>query len=208
MAASTAYLNLNRILGNTLAEGPGLRFCLWTQGCLRRCPGCCNAGMLPIEPRLLVTIGEVCEMIERAHKETGIEGVTFLGGEPVLQAENLAYVAKFTHKIGLSVIVFTGFTYSECMAEPVPGTRMLLADTDVLIDGPFIKEQVDITRNWVGSYNQKFNYLTGRYSALIETDFRYNNIVEVRAGGNGVLVNGSPHVVSRIVQERNNRVMI
>lgn len=44
------WLNISHIVEATEAEGPGLRFVIWVQGCLKRCKGCCNGELLKIKP--------------------------------------------------------------------------------------------------------------------------------------------------------------
>ena len=189
------YLNLNRFLGATRAEGPGLRACLWVQGCLRNCTGCCNTDQLPLEPRELVTSDEVCAKLASVQSNCGIEGVTFLGGEPLLQAKGLAPVARFAHERGLTVMTFTGYTLEECRRNPLPDVTELLAATDVLVDGAYLKDRPERVRNWVGSTNQRFHYLTDAYDASIETDPRYRHVVELREEDGHLFLNGCPHVV-------------
>lgn len=94
--------------------------------------------------------------------------LTFLGGEPFLQARGLAVVAEGVSRAGLSVITFTGYTVQELHELSPAGTQELLAWTDVLVDGPYEISCPDNSRNWVGSTNQKFHYLTDRYNASIE----------------------------------------
>ena len=189
------FINVNRFIGATCAEGPGLRACLWVQGCLRNCPGCCNADMLAMEERDLVSSEEVCEWIASARSEANVEGVTLLGGEPLLQARGLAPVARFAHDLGLTVMTFTGYTLDECRRDPLPGVADLLAATDVLVDGAYQQDRPESIRNWVGSTNQRFHYLTNAYDASIETDPRYRHVVELREVGGHVYLNGCPHVV-------------
>lgn len=202
MSERLAYLNLNRILPCTLAEGPGRRFCIWTQGCKRHCDGCCNADMLPLEPHELVPVADLCEMISEAQTNDGIEGVTFLGGEPMLQATNLSVVACHAHGLGLTVLVFTGYTYEECQSGALAGARELLSNTDVLVDGAFVKERLDNVRNWVGSTNQRFIYLTDAYTKAVETDPRLRNLVEVRTRNGGLFLNGDPRVVGEFMHAK------
>lgn len=194
------FLNLNRFLPCTIAEGPGKRFCLWTQGCAKQCPGCCNAPMQAFEPCLILPVSEICERILQSAKEDEIEGVTFLGGEPLLQARGLAEVAGFARDHGLSVMVFTGFTLSECREKPLPGVPELLRFTDVLVDGPYLCDQPDELRNWVGSTNQTFHYFTDRYTSAIETAPEYASLVEIRPGSNAssFTLNGCPKTLSPI----------
>jgi anaerobic ribonucleoside-triphosphate reductase activating protein len=126
--------------------------------------------MQPLEAREIVSPDEVCARVADAKSAYGIEGVTFLGGEPFLQADGLAQVAESARALGLSVMVFTGFTLNECRS--LPGGERLLAVTDVLVDGPYEKDRPETHRNWVGSQNQRFHYLTARYDPSIETDGR------------------------------------
>ena len=193
-------LNLARVLDRTWAEGPGVRFCLWVQGCTRACPGCCNATMQPLVARGIVSPDEVCARVADAKSAYGIEGVTFLGGEPFLQADGLAQVAETARALGLSVMVFTGFTLNECRSLPC-GVR-LLAATDVLVDGPYEKDLPETCRNWVGSRNQKFHYLTARYDPSIETDGRYRHVVELKMEGSSWLMNGSPMIVDSCAHKK------
>ena len=202
MRERLAYLNLNRILPCTLAEGPGRRFCIWVQGCKRHCDGCCNADMLPLEPRKLVSVADVCRMISEAKENDDIEGITLLGGEPMLQATNLSVVACHAHGLGLTVLVFTGYTYEECQSGALAGARELLLNTDVLVDGAFIKDRPDKVRNWVGSANQRFIYLTNAYTKAIETDIHMRNLVEVRMFDGEFFLNGDPHVVSEFMRTK------
>ena len=76
------WLNIAKIIDATEAEGPGLRTAIWTQGCLKRCSGCCNAEFLKIKPATIQTIEEIIERIEYNRTNYNIEGITLLGGEP------------------------------------------------------------------------------------------------------------------------------
>lgn len=188
-------LNVARVLDRTRAEGPGLRFCIWTQGCLRNCPGCCNAAMQPLEPRMLVSARDMAARILVAAERYGLEGVTFLGGEPLLQAKGLATVAHAAHGVGLSVMVFTGFILEECRANPLPGVRELLSETDVLVDGPYLADRSESVRNWIGSSNQRFHYLSGAYGPDIETNPNFRGQVEFRIEDDIIRMNGCPRTL-------------
>ena len=148
--------------------------------------------MQPLELRCLLTVHDLWRLIERSAIVNSIEGITLLGGEPMLQAAALAQVAKNAQEHGLSVITFTGATISECTEDIYPGCTSLLEFTDVLIDGDFRQDCVDETRNWIGSTNQKFHYLSNRYEPSIETDKRYHGLVEVRVLERATTVNGCP----------------
>lgn len=165
----THYLNVAHILDATEAEGPGLRFVIWVQGCLKRCRGCCNGDLLKIKPAHIISSKQIIERLQTVKEQyPELEGVTFLGGEPFLQAQGLADIAQFAQQIGLSVMVFTGYLLEELNEQQFSGSLKLLTHTDVLIDGEFDQNQQETERNWVGSHNQKFHYLSDFYSNEIE----------------------------------------
>ncbi|MDX1286238.1 MAG: 4Fe-4S cluster-binding domain-containing protein, partial [Draconibacterium sp.] len=125
------------------------------------------------------------EWLENAHQTYDLEGVTFLGGEPMLQAQGLAFVAQGAQSLGLSVMVFSGYTLKELEELCLPGTDRLLKYTDVLVDGPYDSDLPDNSRRWAGSLNQKFNYLTGRYDMSIESSGKVERNLEVRLRADG-----------------------
>lgn len=107
----------------------------------------------------------VDELFFLIKEQKGIEGVTFLGGEPFEQAKPLAELARKVHNLGLSVLTFTGNTFEELKKSENEDIQALLKYTDLLIDGGFEKENFDLSRPWVGSKNQRYIFLTDRYSA-------------------------------------------
>ncbi|MCL6417041.1 radical SAM protein [Aestuariirhabdus sp. Z084] len=192
------WLNLASRLPCTEAEGPGRRAALWVQGCNKRCPGCCNPAYLQLEERELVPASSVLEWLENAHHVYDLEGVTFLGGEPMLQAQGLAVVTQGAQSLGLSVMVFSGYTKNELDVLRLPGADQLLRYTDVLIAGPYEANLPEHSRRWVGSTNQQFHYLTKRYDARIEIDGEVERVVEVRLRADGsMFINGWPEKILR-----------
>jgi anaerobic ribonucleoside-triphosphate reductase activating protein len=80
-------LRLNAFLPRTEVEGPGIRAALWVQGCPIQCPGCAVPWTWDEQGGFTVTVDEIATRILAS---TDIEGVTFLGGEPFMQAKSLA----------------------------------------------------------------------------------------------------------------------
>ncbi|WP_163533416.1 4Fe-4S single cluster domain-containing protein [Helicobacter suis] len=188
------WINLANMIDATQAEGPGLRIALWVQGCLKRCKGCCNAHLLPIKPARLMHVNELQEQIQRIyalHKD--LEGITFLGGEPFLQASALAHIASFCQHLGLSVMVFSGYLLEELQDQKFKGSSALLKSTDVLVDGEFESSKIETRRNWVGSTNQRFHYLSNRYNSSIETMPCTSNEWRISLDGK-ILGNGLPFI--------------
>lgn len=187
------WINLAAWLPCTQVEGPGRRAALWLQGCEKRCRGCCNPDFLSLVERELVPVDSVFRRIEQAAHDHGLEGITLLGGEPFLQARGLAALAARVQRIGLSVMIFTGYTLAELGNRAFPGADELLRFSDVVVDGPFEANLPDNHRNWVGSKNQQFHYLSDRYDVRIETSDDVQRGVEVHIGlNNRMVVNGWP----------------
>lgn len=178
-------MRIHRLLSQTKAEGPGLRFCIWAQGCSHACPGCFAEALW--DPAGGEEIG-ADEIIRQIALQTGkIRGVTILGGEPFEQAAELGEIAAFAQNAGMDVITFTGSTLEALRTKPE--AALLLTNTDLLIDGPYVQKLQDFSRPLVGSKNQKFRFLTQRFSP--EEINSYKNRIEVRVGPDGaVRMNG------------------
>ena len=99
----------------------------------------------------------------RAAAGEGVEGITLLGGEPLAQAAGAAALARRAQALGLSVMVFSGFTLEEIRASADPDALNLLAHTDLLVDGPYLRDRPEPRRRWIGSSNQRVHVLTDRY---------------------------------------------
>lgn len=187
----------------TRSEGPGARFALWVQGCSLRCPGCCNPHLFEAEGGSLVSVSDL--LAEVAEVRTSIEGVTLLGGEPFEQADGLAAFAAGIRALGLSVLAFSGYRLEELRARRDPEIEALLVATDVLVDGRYEPARPETTRLWAGSTNQRFHYLTDRYSASIERPCEGTALrsIEVRLGPDGRLsLNGWPAIAPDWVRAR------
>lgn len=162
------YLNLAHYRECTEAEGPGKRFAIWCQGCARNCKGCCNPHMQAFVAKHVIDTNDLKEIILKAKDTHNLEGVTFIGGEPMLQAEGFADIAKWCHENNLSVLAFTGYLRKELEAMHNPHVDALLSNIDLLVDGPFVESLLDEERNWIGSTNQELHFLTDRYTPGIE----------------------------------------
>lgn len=191
------YLNINFFVECTEAEGPGKRFCIWLQGCNLGCKNCINQEMLSFEPNKIISILKLIDLVQEAKEKYEIEGITFLGGEPFLQAKNLSLFAKECKNNNLSTLCFSGFKYEYLKTNTLSGSCELLNYLDILIDDIYIEELIDSSRNWVGSKNQSFYYLTQIYNKDIETDKRYSNKIEVRISDN-IIINGDANLVTKL----------
>lgn len=190
-ATTESILQIAQTVACTEAEGPGRRFALWFQGCPLRCPGCCNPEMLPFSGGRSMPLTDLLADIDTAHRGQSIEGITLLGGEPLAHAAGAVPLARAAQKRGLSVMIFSGYTLAEARQLPVPAVAELLLLTDILVDGPYLRDQPDTERRWIGSRNQQIHFLTQRY----QTDdpcWKCSNTLEIRLRNGELTVNGFP----------------
>jgi len=156
---SVPPLNLAALLKGTRMVGPGLRDAVWVQGCSIRCPGCANQAYLAHERRVLMPVERLLAHLEA--RRGRIEGLSVLGGEPTEQPEAVAALLRGAQALGLSTVLFTGRTLASLQRDPA--CAALLAHTDLLIDGPYLESQKDLTLHWRGSRNQRLLRLTDRF---------------------------------------------
>jgi anaerobic ribonucleoside-triphosphate reductase activating protein len=188
---SDVFLQVGQIVRCTEAEGPGRRYALWFQGCPLRCPGCCNPEMLSFQGGQSRRLADILEEIGASVALDRIEGITLLGGEPLAHAGGAALLARRVRALGLSVMVFSGYTLEEARQLPDPAVRDLLDHTDILVDGPYVRELPETRRRWIGSANQRIHFLTGRYRAD-DPCWQRPNTLEIRLLGREISVNGFP----------------
>jgi anaerobic ribonucleoside-triphosphate reductase activating protein len=185
-------LRIAAIVDDTHAEGPGRRWALWVQGCSIRCAACCNPEMFD-ERRGEPVALDVLRARIAAARARGVEGVTFLGGEPFEQPAGLAELAQGAKALGMTVMVFSGYTLDALRARP--DASVLLALTDLLVDGPYDRTQPEPAppagRRWIGSANQVMHYLTSAYAAA-DPRMRDANTIEIRLSKAALSINGWP----------------
>ncbi|MEB3311308.1 MAG: 4Fe-4S single cluster domain-containing protein [Snowella sp.] len=150
----TGYLNLMGYVDESNVNGPGSRAVVWVQGCLRECPGCFNPASWAFAENQLMSVEEVAQKILRNPNN---QGVTFSGGEPFWQAGSLAQLARIVKAQGLNVMSFTGFTLEELKSPKAPPQAQdLLAELDLLIDGPYLEQlAINDPHSLVSSKNQR-----------------------------------------------------
>jgi anaerobic ribonucleoside-triphosphate reductase activating protein len=146
-------MRLSGITPESLVDGPGLRYVIFTQGCPHQCPHCHNQKSWDTSGGKEYTAKQIIRLIKRQKKTK--RGVTFSGGEPFLQAAELAEVALAAHQMDWDVVSYTGYTYEELLENNDDGIKALLAASDILIDGKYIHEQRSIKLQFRGSSNQR-----------------------------------------------------
>lgn len=152
------------IESDNIVNGPGLRVVIWTQGCRQHCPGCHNPESWSETDGQLVAIEDVKQQLRALKGQTGL---TFCGGEPLLQAKACREIAIWARQeLGWSIWSFTGLIY-ENIDRSSEEWRFIQA-LDALIDGPFILSQRDLTLKWRGSRNQRLLHLNNGEITKIE----------------------------------------
>lgn len=141
---------------NDVINGQGICVSVWTQGCPHHCKGCHNPESWSFSGGYEVDKNEIIEKILQYLVENGVQrNLSILGGEP-LCIENIDFtitlLAKAKEKYpSIKTFVWTGYRMEEFSKE-------ILENIDVLIDGPFILEERDITLKLRGSKNQRILY--------------------------------------------------
>lgn len=139
---------------DSIVDGPGFRFVLFTQGCPHHCEGCQNPQTHDPAGGTEVSTEEI---VRQLLSNPLTDGITFSGGEPFEQATDCAVIARQARDQGLNVWTYSGYTFEQ-LAEKMkkdPGTEELLKLTDVLVDGRFILAEKSFDVPWRGSRNQR-----------------------------------------------------
>ena len=154
-------LDLSGIVSDSIVDGPGIRVTVFCQGCPHHCPGCHNPETwefgcgTPMEEETILEI---------VRSNPLCRGVTFSGGEPFAQAEGYAKLAKLLKAHRYEVASYSGYTFEQLL-RGTPAQKELLANIDVLIDGPFLMEERSLELSFRGSRNQRILDVPKRLAA-------------------------------------------
>lgn len=148
-------MNYHDIKHDDMNNGPGLRVTLFVSGCDHYCNGCQNPETWDTKSGIPFDNTAIEEIFEQLDNDY-ISGITFSGGDP-LNENNRVEVCSLIHQIRLkygkskSIWIYTGYTWEEIVNTLTP----ILLEIDVLIDGMFDKNLVDVNYHWAGSTNQR-----------------------------------------------------
>ena len=125
-----------RIFGlvqDSIVDGPGFRFSCFVQGCPHHCPGCHNPESHDPRGGKEMTVEEVeAELL----KNPLTDGLTLSGGAIMMGS-------------------YSGWTFEHLWDAGTEAQRALLAELDVLVDGPFLLAERTLSLPWRGSRNQR-----------------------------------------------------
>ena len=147
-------LRIAGVASESIVDGPGLRYVVFVQGCPLQCKGCHNPQTHDPEGGAVADIAQILAEIDA---NPLLSGVTFSGGEPFDQAEQLWELAEQVKARGLHLLIYSGYTFERLrdMARRDAAVLHLLTVADVLIDGPYMEDQRDLTLQFRGSRNQR-----------------------------------------------------
>ena len=155
-------MNFGNIKSCDIADGPGVRVSLFVSGCRHHCKGCFNADTWDFDygqPYTKETEDEIIRLLAPDY----IQGLTLLGGEP-FEPENQRELIKLLRRVretypGKDIWSYSGYILDTDLAAGgrahTEVTDEMLSLLDVLVDGPFIEAQKDISLKFRGSKNQR-----------------------------------------------------
>lgn len=138
----------------SITDGPGIRFAIFAQGCPHFCNGCHNPESHDFRGGYEYSVSE---LIRQVLSDPLLDGVTFSGGEPFMQAEEFAAIAQAVRSNKRNVICYTGYTWEELQEQAAlrPGWNQLISLIDILIDGRYDEKQKSMGLRFRGSRNQR-----------------------------------------------------
>lgn len=139
------------IVKDDIANGKGVGLVLFTQGCPHHCKGCHNPETWAFNGGLEFTQDILDNIIEYFKNNVYATRLTLSGGDPFFSPEVSMPVAASVKDIRPDVKIWA---YTGCLFEDIK-EHELLKYVDILVDGPFILEQRDITLPFRGSSNQR-----------------------------------------------------
>lgn len=135
---------------DSVSNGEGLRMVLWFQGCFYGCEGCHNPESWQLDGGQVYLIDEIVKLIEN---NSATNKITLSGGDPLLQAQALLVLLEKLKKLNLNIWLYTGDVYENLIIKDY--FKKILKYIDVLVDGPFIKNKLDLSLSYRGSSNQR-----------------------------------------------------
>lgn len=155
-------MNYGNIKFYDIANGEGIRTSLFVSGCTNHCQGCFNEEAQDFNYGQLYT-PETEQTILKQISKPYVAGLSILGGDPLCQNNAgltcLIELTNAVHDFGKTAWLWTGFIWEDFdhikMSLNKALIKALLYNCDVVVDGPFIEAQKDLTLAFRGSSNQR-----------------------------------------------------
>ncbi len=152
-------MNYSQLITCDTANGEGVRTSLFVSGCTNHCPGCFNQEAQDFNYGKLYT-QDTENILLDCIKQPYISGLSILGGDPLCQDDmgliTLNFLAHKVHSLGKTVWLWTGFKWEDFnFTNNFSLQSLLLSACDVVVDGPFIEAEKDLSLAFRGSRNQR-----------------------------------------------------
>ena len=152
-------MNYSQLIACDTANGEGVRTSLFVSGCTNHCPGCFNQEAQDFNYGKLYT-QDTENILLDCVKQPYISGLSILGGDPLCQDDmgliTLNFLAHKVHSLGKTVWLWTGFKWEDFnFTNNFSLQSLLLSACDVVVDGPFIEAEKDLSLAFRGSRNQR-----------------------------------------------------
>ena len=150
-------MKYHNITHDDMRNGDGLRVVLWVSGCEHHCEGCQNPITWNPDYGLEFDEKAEAEIFEELSKDY-IDGLTISGGDP-FHPNNIKRVTALCAEVksrfpDKTIWIYTGYKW-EFLPYYIEHFRSVLANIDVLVDGRFEKDKLDVNYPWAGSTNQR-----------------------------------------------------
>jgi anaerobic ribonucleoside-triphosphate reductase activating protein len=159
-------LQINHIEKKLHAQGPGIRYTIWTQGCSIRCPGCSNTDTWSFNRGFKYSTDS---LVKEILDIDGLDGITITGGEPLDQYDA---VLGLCESLFNKICIFLTTGYEFIRREHFD----IISFLDILCLGPFQADNI-CKDGWRGSSNQRVVFLTDRGKKQKEMPLIYKEII-------------------------------
>ena len=147
------------IIPNDVVNGHGVCVSFFVQGCPHHCPGCFNEETWDFNGGHAYTPEIKWDIIKAISANNITRNFSVLGGEP-LAPQNIDMTWEVIDAVRhayphIEITLWTGYTYEQLMQQPTENLLNILNTIDILVDGPFIEKEKDLSLKLRGSRNQR-----------------------------------------------------
>jgi anaerobic ribonucleoside-triphosphate reductase activating protein len=142
-------MKVMNIIHDSIVDGEGFRSVVFFAGCPHRCQGCHNPESWKMENGKDMNKDQI--VVDMISNE--LTHVTLSGGEPFMQATEVAELAGELKSKGKNIWCYTGYTFETLLKDPQH--YRLLTQIDIIVDGKFELDKKDLSLLYKGSSNQR-----------------------------------------------------
>lgn len=162
-------LKIASVVDDSIVDGPGIRYTIFTQGCTHKCPGCHNPQTHNFNAGSYVSIDDILADIKRFKH---LKNITFSGGDPLEQPVALRVFVDHLKAEGYHILVYSGYTFEQILEDPIK--LAAISNVDLLIDGRFELSRRTLNLNFRGSDNQRIIDVPSSLASNLVVLSKYN----------------------------------